>query len=62
MKSKRVITNKEFMDRARIAIDSEERMARAISVLIEEIDKILSDGQRQQMDVITSNVINELKL
>jgi len=53
-KSKKIVTTKEFMLKARNAIADNERYENEVATfciaLIEKIDEILSDGQKQQIE------------
>lgn len=62
-KNKRVVTNQEFMEKARKAIERDEsrnsqveHAASAMLMILESLNEILSDGQRQQLERLTEEI------
>lgn len=49
-KNNRVVTTKAWMERARQAIENEDRLYIGLSAFVHGVEGILSDGQMQQMD------------
>ena len=54
--NKKVVTTQEFMERAREAIRNEKEMFDTFQALCNELDKIMSDGQKQQLDEFMSRI------